>query len=387
MDSNEDYDAEIDGTDETPVEPLSELPTGVINEQAWREYEKLQAHPLLSTNARIIDTSDESLTVDLLQAHGHLKKKIAHLPAEEQERIQASWKVVASLKGKLSSLKKKCYGIATNGLYSFSESILEPKKAELLELFGRYYSSSEVHRIVTKSWGYNLSHMTVERFRVRWLDEINKAQYEYSQNFSNVRLYHRRSRMDELSWLYDQNKGKYIDTGSLERSKELRAILKQIKDEADASIKLRLEAGGEGVDVHALIDLQRQKDLMQRASLTDIIIGRIAARTDTNPAYLVARLNSSFYKDFNGVSFDETTDLTAKPMWPSQLVYDMDAIKARQADRIREEQELKQLPVITDTAKAEITDLRQRLRDSLRNRQTSVNQSVDKIDKSAEGNE
>ena len=303
--------------------------------KAYDEYLKLKARLDGDPNITAWRTSDPNCVLSMLTSAYRLNGKIAHLPDEERRLIKATHSDICRLKGQMSAFKMKAFGIHDWG--DQYASTLDGKKAEIIEYFGRYYSCTDVHKIITKDWGMPCTYNAVTAFRKRHAELIRQRQDEYAQDFSDIKLGYKRSRLEELSYLYFVRKQEFKRDGvySLPNSREMRELLKQIEHEMEGD-KLVIE-GDIKVQTEQRIEIHVFNQLMHEVSIKNLILARVSARIKIDPLVLMARLTQSYYKKFNGFSNEVSDD---EPIYPSKLIYNFEEIARRQDEKKRELKEI-----------------------------------------------
>lgn len=327
-------------------------PTGIRDKEAYREYLKLTEHPLYSTDARVIHCSDEVTRIDLLAIISHIRMNIEHLPEEEQKQILAKASIVHGIRSKVSALKKKAFGMKQDGFYSMNESLLEARKPEILEMFGRMMSAEEVHKVVTRDWGYDINRASVNNFKLRYLDKVKELQLDYQTNVTEFRLGYTRGRIEELIWIYNNRKDIYERTKSKEDEKQLIAIMEQIRKETGADNTINVNHSGSITVNHVLQGAEATKMLLGQSTIMSLVLARVASKLKKNPAYLQYRLESSFYAKYTGLSGENVNIDEQEVIYPSQFVYDFDSI-ARIAKENKEKQAITEAEVIDITPPVE----------------------------------
>ena len=90
-----------------------------------------------------------------------------------------------------------------------------------------------------------------------------------------------------------------VKTKGIELSKELRAIIEQIRKEVKGE-EIKLTVDGR-IDINATIQAnQTLHEFLQKLPINMIVIGLTAAKQGLNPASLIASLGNSYYSKFNG---------------------------------------------------------------------------------------
>ncbi|MBC6608902.1 hypothetical protein H8B13_18925 [Hymenobacter sp. BT188] len=321
----------------------SGIPEGVVNVDAWQRMQELKAHPLYSGPERIVRTSIDGLEIDLQTSTYNLKLKLVALPQQEQQNILALHAAASSIKGKIGGLTSLAYGGRTSmSMYAEVAPVLDPRKAELIELFGNMHTVEDVHEIITKDWGYQLSIGTLRAFKARHLEAIKARQEEVKHDPSGIRLGYKPMRMEELTWVYKMRKAAYIQNPSIANERQLQSILEQIRKEMEGEVStVNIKAD---MNINILLDPVLRKQMLQQVSILDIIIARVAARMGQNPQYLMARLQTSLYAKFTGGVPATQEEMDETPIYPSQFVYDWDKIKAEAPAREAADKKLKEWP-------------------------------------------
>lgn len=355
------------------------IPDVVVNIKEYKKYLDLCADDLFKTENRMyICQYDSEMTIDLATPMRYITPKIEHLPENERQKIKMLVKQMLVKRAKRTRAYNKAIG--AGGMAKSSEYILAPKTGELIELFGKYHSLKEVHRIVIEKWGYEITIGSVNAFRIKFLDKIKERQEKFRSDFSEVRLAHKKPRLLELSELYNNRKEIYSRTQSKEDYKLLLATLRQLQQEVDGD-KITIE-GNIKVDIQHTVNLQLQREIMQKTNILDLVISRIAARARINPIYILTKLHTSLYAKHSG--FGETFELADEREginYPSMLVYDFDKIQMANGHYQKEEKNMMKFKPINIEIKAVGMDFKSKLKEKLRLRQAKINQSRDDLDK------
>ena len=345
------------------------IPENIINVEAYYELEKVLKHELLN-DKRLYTTSDVNLIIDLAQLPHTVKKKISHLPLPEQSDILAYSTAVRSMFGKASALKQAAYGMS-RGHYAEDTSFLNPRMIEILELFGNYHTTDEVHKIINQQWQLPVSKATVVNFKNKHEVKIKELQEKYKRDFSHVRLGYKKSRLDELTYLYQSRKDMREKSPTVDNDKMLLKFIEQIRKECEGDeIKVNFEGK---LDVNATIDLHIQTDIMQKVSIKDIVLARLCAKYGVDPKLILHRLHRSIYAKFTGTKPADGDIMEDQIIYPSQHIYDFDKIK-KLNDKIKFDEaqiveETNKLEILPETKKQEISNLKSSLMEKLKQKQ------------------
>lgn len=311
-----------------------EIPEEVVDQKAYIKYTVLMNNPILKN--RIIDLSDGGeVNIGLLP---HVfRKKIEHLPPKEQEVLLERKQDYMRLLQKKNIALAQAYGNAGRygGKKNKDGELTYQKKAELaleqdiITLLGRMFSIQEVVKILVEDNGIAVSTEKVKQIMAKNLVTIERAREEFRNKVTDVRLYNKRPRLEELAWMYSKMKMRYIAMNSTDAYNAMLRTLEQIRKEAEGDI---LNING-AIDVNLSVELQAhiQKEIIKTINIKEIILGRIAARMNYDCKKLIAGLHNSYYNQFVQISGD--FDPNAEMQYPSLVNYDFAEIERRNADR------------------------------------------------------
>ena len=352
-----------------------EYPKGVLCTESWDKYELIMSSEMLANPE--VETSINGLSINIKGTAYTIKKQGRDLPEEERTKLLAMNKVARSYIIKAQKFKKKAFNETHRGRYSFQESILDSKSSELIEYFGRYYNVNEVHKVVVMEWGMDVTYDVVKQFRDRHLDLIKQEQEKFTRDYSDIRLGHKRSRLDELQYLYNHRKSKYELSNSKEDYKLLLQTIEQIRKEVEGD-KLVID-GNIQMNVEHTVNSHIQNEVMKTVAINDIIIGRLAAKIGVDSRVLTDRLHKSYYAKFTGFNTASEGDLDDEPIYPSKFVYNFDDL-ARQAQnqKIEEAKVIELIPKLTDGQKGEMKDVKSILLQRIRDKKQEINKAQDR---------
>lgn len=352
-----------------------QVPDDVKDHQAYKTYSDLCNSPELNEKRYYQASDDEEY--DLLCAMNILRKTTAHLSDSEQTKIQEEARKRRSIIGKISVWKRKAYGLAgaaAKHKESFLDKLINEKSAELIELFGRYFSITEVHKICVQDWGYDVTPFMIRKFYEQHQAPIKEKQEVFKRDFSDLRLGYKRSRLDEYHFLYNNRRQKYIASDSREDYKLLLSTLDAIRKEVEGD-KIVIE-GNMDVNIQHTIVHHIQKELLQSMSLNTIVLTRICGKQGIAPEFLLAKLSASYYNKFNSF-INEQPDYNGEVVYPSEQVYDMDRIK--QLNEGRNEIPTPLRMNISDKETDKGHDLKTQLIQRILAKQQVVNDSLNKV--------
>lgn len=240
--------------------------------------------------------------------------------------------VLKSEKGRLNtSWSKYVYGKKGG-----DKSILGVKSTEVLDLFGKFYTVQEVKKIIAKDWGMSIKFEALRDFYNDNADKIEIKKAEYILKGKDVRLATDAGRMEILSNLAWEMEQKFEKSKTIEVSKELRAIIEQIRKEVKGD-EIRLTIDGK-IDIQATIQAnQTLNETLSKLPINMIVVGLTAAKQGLDASQLMASLCNSYYAQFNG--FSRILDKSQIQL-PGQYIrgYDWEEIKRKNEQIIEDVQ-------------------------------------------------
>lgn len=268
--------------------------------------------------------------VDLFDMKFRVVKKLEGLDPEVVKKSMETHAFLHDKFRRMGLLKRKAFDIKGGVATARSETgLLEPLKANIMEWFGRLYSDQEIQKKMADS-GLPVSLTLIQKFRQKHKKEIDALQAEYEKDWKSVPISRKRSRLDQLAHIYMKHKEEFDNaqgTNSLPYSREMRAILDQVRKEVEGdAIKLTVDGK---IDINATVAVNKTvEELYSSINFMSLLIGRVAARFKINPAVLHYQLMNSWYNKFTGVrQSDNLKELT--PNYPSSIVYNWDEIRKR----------------------------------------------------------
>jgi hypothetical protein len=312
-----------------------QVPVEIKNIEAYHQHLKYKHNPI-HTIKLIIGSKVVPITHPQPVINRRIREALeaGEISEEEAIRLKARKKVQADIKLRAMAQLTKAYGTIVNkhGVQIKMKSIFDSVETQMIELFGRMFTATEVHEVCLTQWRLDCHLNSVQDFRVKHITEISKRIEEHKRTFSDIRLGHKRSRLEELVWMYNKRKRIYEISGKGEDHRLLLSTLAQIKQEAEGDV-LRID-GNITIGLDNTIAAHIQKDLAKTMPLKEIIMGRIAAKTGSDPLKLVNYIQQSIYRqvlDAEDAVFEEM------PQYPSSQNYDFDKIK-----RVNEQEIIKQ---------------------------------------------
>lgn len=356
-----------------PVE-IDEVVKDPIAYKMWLQLEKSE----WLTDKRTYIASDNS-AIDLAIIDPWLKKRILHLPATEQEHI---WDIKKNhyYKARLlaNQWKRKAFGVVPGPKKIPKDTdddkrkmqidnanvarfaMLIPRTTELIELFGRMFTIDEVFVMCVEDWGLPASKKMLSEFRNHYAEIISDKINHHKKSFADLRLGIKKSRLEEMCWMYAELKRDYKKNRQVKFIEQMRGVLQDIRKEIEGD-KIIIE-GNFDINIEGAVNEHLQNEVLKNISIRDLIIGRVAARVGSNPALLVYYLTRSYYNRFSGTTGPIEDAEYQTITYPNDAGYDFNEIEKRQ-DSLRLElgmpENVAPLPSTVDQSAGE--KLRQRL--------------------------
>ena len=204
-----------------------------------------------------------------------------------------------ALKIEKATLNKNWTREVYGGKKRGDQTVLDMKYVEILDLFGSYHTQAEVYRILTDKWGFSINQDKLREFQVKNKDKIANKRAEYITKHKEFRLTTDTGRLEVLSKLAHEMEAKFEAAKSIAVSRELRAIIEQIRKEIKGE-EIRLTVDGR-IDIHATIQAsQTLEQVLSKLPINLMVVGLTSAKNNINPQRLMHSLTNSYYSKWNG---------------------------------------------------------------------------------------
>ena len=315
------------------------------------------AHPVSGEIKEFDCKGPGALTVKLARNWG--------ATVEDQENIREccqELQLLKSEKGKLNAKwTKLVYGKSRQG----NQTLLQLRSAEVIDLYGKYYSLEEIRSIIQNKWQFSIRPAELQDFYNKHKDKIDRLRADYVLAGKEIRLATDAGRMEVLSKIAFEMEKKFEVSKTIDVSRELRAVIEQIRKEVKGE-ELRLTVDGK-IDITATIQAnQTVHEALQKLPINMIVIGLTAAKQGINPAWLIGSLANSYYAKFNG--FNKLAD-RGEIQLPGAYIkaYNWDEIKMKQENKIEEGEAIEVYEEnIAPLDKTIVIDAKQRMLDILK---------------------
>lgn len=331
----------------------------ILNQVAYDKYVSLKG--ILDNEPKRYFRTSQGEDIDLFATVTILRKLLKHLPIDEQNEALIQAEPLRQRLGELAAYKKKAHTPLNKEFAEDKRSLgpLEFKKAEILDYLGRFYSAPEILKIVSIDWGYkDITMANIQTFINKNYERIKELQEQFQQSHSDLRLGHKRSRLEELTYLYNDRKQRYTKEPSREEAKMLKELLAGIKAEVEGDLVL---GGKVQIDLEQTVNFKIQQDLVQNFNITALVISRLAGRMNINPLLLLSRLANSNYAKFTGFRTPDKSMETDEITYPSSIVYNLDLIEEKNKEILQEDAKLAELPEFEEPKQIELLSLKDRL--------------------------
>jgi len=300
------------------------IPEDIVNPKEYLKWVALSKHPILRNPIQLTSEGDE---INVANLPHRFKKAIEHLSPKEQEDlldIKSQW---MRMNAKANTAKAMAWG--RMGCYGGKKKEvarvkISPFEEDIVELLGRMFTIAEVVKILGEDMGVIVDEDDVKRVLKKHVVDIERKREEFRNKISDVRLYNKRPRLDELSWMYSKMKTKFIAVNTVDSYNAMLRTLEQIRKEAEGDV-INIQ-GSMDINVNATIQMHIQKEILRTINLKEIILGRVAARMNADLGKLVQGLHNSYYSKFVEISGDY--DPEAEMQYPSSMAYDFTKIEA-----------------------------------------------------------
>jgi hypothetical protein len=307
--------------------------------------------------------TSEGKTIDLRTPITNLQALILDLPEAEQQRILTKRDTVRSLLTKITNNRRVAFGEYDKRVTK-TDTLLVSKKAELMEYFGRMFKPKDVYQIIREEWKNNeITLVHLQDFYKENYEAISTAIEKHKNDYPNMRLVSKTSRLEELISAYHKAKRKYEATNNREDGKFAMTIIAEIRKESEGDV---LTING-NMNIQHNVNVQVKTELLRSINLKEIILGRVAAKMRIPSIKLVEDLNKSFYAKYNNlINNGEYVDFEEVTKYPSDGAYDFVAIKNINEQREQQQEIDKRQQRIEAANSSKVDENKQRLLDKIR---------------------
>lgn len=200
----------------------------------------------------------------------------------------------------------------------------------ILELFGKFYTVTDVAKIMAKEYRIKIPEDELKKFYVEHRDLVTRRRAEYVLQNKDFRVATETGRLEVLNQMLVEVeiKNRACGGSNVDYCNLILRIIEQARKEVKGN-EIKMTVDGK-IDINATIQAETNvMSVMKQMSINALVIGLTAAKAGLNPAVLIAQLANSWYARFNG--FNNNVMDGVQVQLPSALIkqYDWD-IMAKQ---------------------------------------------------------
>jgi hypothetical protein len=353
------------------IEENIEIPDNVVNEEAYKDY--LRQREFIYNHKDRFYTTSIGIKQDMFATCYVIQKKFKKdLPEEEIEKMMEINKWIRSELGKVTTFKRKAFGYSADCAENSIK--IGSRKAEVIEMFGKFFSAKEVHKVLVEDFGIECEVSSVELFRRKYWPVIEEKQKEYKKGYEGIRLGYKRSRLEEYSLAVINLNQRLEHNWNREDYKVWLQTLEAIRKEVEGD---RLTIDGElNIKIEETLNYHIYQETLQQLNINQLIVSKIANRLNKSPLNLMFKLEHSCYSKLNGFG---KRDVGSEIEYPSHIIYNFDDIKQKHEQL--HQKEIEEAKIVNEDLKSDgiINDKKQALLDIIRRKSFDINHTVTKI--------
>jgi hypothetical protein len=284
--------------------------------------DEIHNHPKRYMRVPSKEDPEEFIEVDCIQAINHVRKKVIHCTKDIRDLVEINWKEIQKLKIKKGQIRREWDNI----VYSKPDEggIFDVKRTDIIELFGQYKTVNEVKKIITEEWGYQISTHKVKSFYLANKERVTELRKEWADDYTDFDVAHKRGRLEKLAYLATTQMDKYREKHSIPHSREVRAILEQIRHEIEGE-EIRVNIKGE-IDIQQTILVNQSiNQVTRKVNLNSFIVGLVAAQRGLDVGKFMNILQNSYYAKYTG--FGSKKAVKGEEInYPSKIIYNWNEI-------------------------------------------------------------
>lgn len=354
-------------------------PKGVINIEDYNNYlvfsDKWKNHI-----QRFYKTKDKK-EIDLAQSPDKVQEiiKPLKLPKNEVELITKINNEIYFLVQKATLFKKRAFGSNVVNLteQGFVPDELSGCSPMIIELAGRFYKAEEIHQVLCEDM--EITSVTISQIKnviKENITKIKELQENFKKDYSDVRLGYKRSRLEELQYIYNNRKSIYAKSQNREDEKQLISIMENIKREIQGDLVIN---GTLNLQIEEKANDYIQREMLKSMNISMFILARIAGKMNINPLMILSRLAHSRYAQFTGFSEDglSPTAISDEISYASSITYNWGKIESQNAIILEENEKMAELPKLTSGKR--VLSLKEKLLETLQKAKEPLNKGKENI--------
>jgi hypothetical protein len=200
-----------------------------------------------------------------------------------------------------------------------------------------------------KEWHLAIGIDGVRNWYSRNLKEIERLRDQYAADFSDLSLTKKRGRLDKLSVMFHTYYNKWKADERLDYSRELRALIDQIKKEVEGEL-ININVQGQ-INVDLTMEVNKTlAEAYRRVPVNNIILAMVAAKRGVDPTRLMAQLTSSYYHNTTGYGPYEPDKEMVHPV---DLTYNWNDIERKHRTKDKSLLMIEDAKIVTSTGDAD----------------------------------
>lgn len=354
-------------------------PKGVINIEDYNNYlvfsDKWKNHI-----QRFYKTKDKK-EIDLAQSPDKVQEiiKPLKLSKNEVELITKINNEIYFLVQKATLFKKRAFGSNVVNLteQGFVPDELSGCSPMIIELAGRFYKAEEIHQVLCEDMEItSVSISQIKNVIKENITKIKELQENFKKDYSDVRLGYKRSRLEELQYIYNNRKSIYAKSQNREDEKQLISIMENIKREIQGDLVIN---GTLNLQIEEKANDYIQREMLKSMNISMFILARIAGKMNINPLMILSRLAHSRYAQFTGFSEDglSPTAISDEISYASSITYNWGKIESQNAIILEENEKMAELPKLTSGKR--VLSLKEKLLETLQKAKEPLNKGKENI--------
>lgn len=294
----------------------------------WKQLEaEIENHPLKYYT--VPTREGDPFVVNCGGVYPMIKKQMEKNTAANKadyEEVRRRWEILTKLKMEKGACARKWNGVLFKG------DIIQGRKGQLIEEFGKYRTIDQVYKMIREEWGLSVNLNKLRDFFEENLAEIKNRRARFLTESKEFYLTTETGRVESLSYLFEEVMKLFKETKQVKYSAEVRSIIEQVRKEIKGE-EIRLTVDGK-IDISASIQANRTiQELNRIIPINLFVVSLVAAKKGIEPTSIMAQLSHSFYSKWNG--FAPSAEDGERIVLPSEFVqgYDWAEIERKNTDK------------------------------------------------------
>lgn len=294
----------------------------------WKQLEaEIENHPLKYYT--VPTREGDPFVVNCGGVYPMIKKQMEKNTAANKadyEEVRRRWEILTKLKMEKGACARKWNGVLFKG------DIIQGRKGQLIEEFGKYRTIDQVYKMIREEWGLSVNLNKLRDFFEENLAEIKNRRARFLTESKEFYLTTETGRVESLSYLFEEVMKLFKETKQVKYSAEVRSIIEQVRKEIKGE-EIRLTVDGK-IDISASIQANRTiQELNRIIPINLFVVSLVAAKKGIEPTSIMTQLSHSFYNKWNG--FAPSAEEGEKIVLPSEYVqgYDWAEIERKNTDK------------------------------------------------------